>query len=288
MKKIIVPTDFSQPATHALDMATVLAKKRGAAIHLIHSVDVPGTWQDAQWSTLVMANRSLREQHELYPEARERVGAARQKLEVATMDLQKKGIASTYTLVPNAAWKEVVDVTAKLKADLVIMGTHGAGALKEAFLGSHAQRVIRFSPAPVITLRHRWAGRMEQVALMADPAEKGIEKHLNRLIALLIGPRMRFHLLHVNTPGRFQDTGTTMAQLEGLAKKLEAEVRLHAVDHYSASEGGIDFGVREGMDLIALVTHGRTGANAFINPSVAETIANLNPLPTLTLRVGVK
>ncbi|HRD51111.1 MAG TPA: universal stress protein [Flavobacteriales bacterium] len=288
MKKILVPTDFSQPAENALEMAMVLAKKRGAAIHLLHSVDVPGTWQDAQWSTLVMANRSTRAQHELYPEARARIGAARQKLEAATMSLQKRGISSAYTLVPNAAWQEVVEATTRMRSDLVIMGTHGAGALKEAFLGSHAQRVIRSCTVPVLTLRHKWAGRMEQVALVADPMEKGIDKHLNRLITLLQGTRTRFHLLHVNTPGRFQDTGTTMAQLEGLANKLEAEVRLHAVDHYSPSEGGIDFAVREGMDLIALVTHGRTGANAFLNPSVAETIANMNPLPTLTLRVGGK
>jgi nucleotide-binding universal stress UspA family protein len=288
MKKILVPTDFSAPAGNALELATSLAKKHGAAIHLLHAVDVPSTWQDAQFSTAVLATKPTKAQHELYPEARERVGVARQNLESATMALQKRGIKATYTIVPNAAWKEVVDATAKMGADLVVMGTHGAGALAEAFLGSHAQRVIRLANAPVLTLRRKWAGRMDQVVLVADPMERGIEKHLNRLAALLDGTRTRFHLLWVNTPGRFQDTATSLAQLDDLAKKLKPAVTTHVVDHYTPGEGAIDFALRHGMDLVALVTHGRTGASAFLNPSVAESIANTSPLPTLTLRVGGK
>mgnify|MGYP002378598839 CR=1 FL=1 len=261
-----------------------LAKEHGAAVHLLHAVDVPSTWQDAQFSTAVLATKPTKTQHELYPEARERVGAARQRLEDATNNMAKRGIKATYTLVPNAAWKEVVDATGKLGADLVIMGTHGAGALKEAFLGSHAQRVIRVSSVPVLTIRTKAGPRMERVLLVADPGEKGIERHLSKLMALVAGPRTRFHLLWVNTPNRFQDSAASMDQLDQLARKLPKTVGLHTTDHYTAAEGAIDFALRGRMDLIALVTHGRTGANAFLNPSVAETIANLSPLPTLTLK----
>ncbi|MFN3875608.1 MAG: universal stress protein [Flavobacteriales bacterium] len=286
MKRILVPTDFSQPATFALEVAERFAKQRGAAIHLLHAVDVPSTWRDSEFHSVVLATKSPKQQQELYPEARAHVGAARQKLEELTTALGKRGIAATYTLAPGAAWQEVVDATGKLGADLVVMGTQGAGALKEALLGSHAQRVIRFCPAPVLTLRRRSAGRFERIALMADPMEKGIEKALDRLMALLNGPRARFFLLWVNTPGRFQDSGTSMHQLEALAKKLKGAATLHVTDHYTPAEGGIGFALREGMDLIAMVTHGRAGAAAFLNPSVAETIANLSPLPTLTLRLG--
>lgn len=286
MKKILVPTDFSKPAGHALEVAERFAKQHGAAIHLLHAVDVPGTWRDGEFHTAVLATKPPKKQQELYPEARARVGAARQQLEELTMALGKRGIAATYTLVPGAAWQEVVDATGRLGSDLVVMGTQGAGALKEAFLGSHAQRVIRFCPVPVLTLRRRSPGRFERIVLLADPAEKGIERAIDRLMALLDGPRARFFLLWVNTPGRFQDTATSMHQLEGLAKRIKGAATLHITDHFSPAEGGIDFALREGMDLIALVTHGRSGAAAFLNPSVAETIANLSPLPTLTLRLG--
>ncbi|MFN9327373.1 MAG: universal stress protein, partial [Flavobacteriales bacterium] len=50
MKLILVPTDFSAPADHAVEAAAQLAQKQGATVHLIHSVDVPDTWQDARFS----------------------------------------------------------------------------------------------------------------------------------------------------------------------------------------------------------------------------------------------
>lgn len=285
MRRILVPTDFSEPAGNALELATRLAKQRGAEIHLLHAVDVPSTWQDAQFSTAVLATKPPKAQEALYPEARERIGAARQRLEDLTMALAKRGVKATYTLALNAAWKEVVTAASSMKPDLVVMGTHGAGALKEAFLGSHAQRVIRNAAVPVLTLRNKSAMRFDRIALIADPAEKGIEKALDKLMALLDGPKTRFHLLWVNTPNRFQDTATSMHQMEQLAKRIKGAATVNLVDHYTPAEGGIDFALREGMDLIALVTHGRTGVRAFLNPSVAETIANISPIPTLTLKV---
>lgn len=286
MKTILVPTDFSAPAGKAMELAERLAKQSGAAMHLLHAVDVPSTWRDGRFSTAVLATKSTKAQHELYPEARERVGAARQQLESQTLRLSKKGIKATYTLATNAAWKEVVDATGRLNADLVVMGTHGAGALEEAFLGSHAQRVIRMARVPVLSLRHSAGSRLERVVMLADPGEKGMEKALNRLMSVLEGPRMRSHLLWVNTPGRFIDTYSAEDQLGGLMKRMEGIAGMSIVNHYSVAEGAIAFALRNNMDAIAVATHGRNGASAFLNPSIAEALANQSPLPTLSLRLG--
>ena len=286
MKTILVPTDFSAPAGKALELAERLAKQSGAALHLLHAVDVPSTWRDGRFSTAVLATKNTKAQHDLYPEARERVGAARQQLERETMRLTKKGITATYTLAANAAWKEVIEATGKLKADLVVMGTHGAGALEEAFLGSHAQRVIRMAKAPVLSLKHAASARLERVALLADPGEQGIEKALNRLMKVIDLPRVRFHLLWVNTPARFIDTYTAENLLAKLAARLDGVTSTAIIDHYSVTEGAIEYALHNSMDAIALATHGRSGASAFLNPSVAEAVANQSPLPTLTLRLG--
>lgn len=268
-----------------MELAERLAKQSGASMHLLHAVDVPSTWRDGRFSTAVLATKNIKAQHELYPEARERVGAARQRLEAETMRLSKKGIKATYTLAANAAWKEVVEATGKLKSDLVVMGTHGAGAVQEAFLGSHAQRVIRMAKVPVLSLKNTASARLERVALLADPGEQGIEKVLNRLMKVVDIPRMRFHLLWVNTPSRFIDTYTAENLLAKLAARLDGVTSTAIIDHYSVAEGAIDFAVHNNMDAIALATHGRTGASAFLNPSVAEALANQSPLPTLSLRL---
>lgn len=286
MKKILVPTDFSAPAQHAIDLATRLAVKHGASIHLLHSADVPATWQDSRFTSAVLATKPLKQQQALYPEARAQVGKARQSLEEMVLALAKKKVDARYEIAANAAWEDVIKQAKDLKVDLIVMGTRGAGAMKEAFIGSNTQKVVRMAPMPVITLHHAAPDRIANVAVLVDPLEKGIDRVVPKLIAPLQNGRTRFHLVNVNTPGRFQDTDTALDMLRHVAKRLETEVKVHTCDHFNIPEGAIAFARREGMDAIALPTHGRTGLQGFLNASVAETVVNHSPVPVVTMRVA--
>lgn len=286
MRTIIVPTDFSVPAGHAVELAARLALKHGATLRLVHSVDVPDTWLEGRFTSAGMARKAPREQQALYPEARERVGRARAELERTATALERRKVEVLHELAPNAAWKDVMALAAAHKADLIVMGTHGAGALKEAFIGSNTQRVVRMATVPVITLHHAPPARIANVVIPCDPLTKGLERWIPRLIAPLEGQRAKFHLLYVNTPGHFQDTDTTLEQLRKVAAKLEPEVALHITDHFSVAEGAMAFANRAGMDMIALPTHGRGAIQGFLNASVAETVADRASIPVITLRVG--
>ena len=284
MKQILVPTDFSEPAGHAADAAVQLALKHGASVHLIHSVDVPDTWQDARFSNAVLATRPTKLQQDLYPEVRQRVGAARQRLEDLTMRMTKKKVKATYHVAANAAWRDIVQVAKDMKVDLVIMGTHGAGALKEATMGSNAQRVVRMAEVPVLTLHRSLPRRIANVALFLDPMEAGVEKVVGRMVAPLAGQPVRYNLVRVNTPGDFLDTESALEALHRIAKRVEPSCLVHTCDHYTVAEGAVAFAHREGADMIALPTHGRQGLRSFLTASVAETIVNHSTLPVLTLR----
>jgi len=200
MKTILVPTDFSEAADHAADLAARLAAKHGAEIHLIHSVDVPDTWQDGRFTNAAMAKKTMREQRALYPEVQERVGQARQNLESLSARLARKKVKVHYEIAANAAWEDVVRLARLRKADLVVMGTRGAGALKEAFLGSNTQKVVRLATMPVLTLRAPAPYPMANIAVLIDPLEPGLEKMLPKLLAPFTGQRTRVHLVNVNTP----------------------------------------------------------------------------------------
>jgi nucleotide-binding universal stress UspA family protein len=284
MKLILVPTDFSAPADHAVETAAQLAQKQGATVHLIHSVDVPDTWQDARFSNAVLATKPLKQQQDLYPEIRARVGEARQMLENRSQRLARKKVKVTYHVAANVAWQDITTIARDLKADLIIMGTHGAGAMKEALMGSNTQRVVRLADVPVLTLRDALPKRIANVALLLDPLEPGLEKTIHGLLRPLEGQRTRLHLVRVNTPNGFQDTDTSLEQLHKLVRKLEPTCLVHVCDHYSVAEGAVAFARREGMDLIALPTHGRQGLRAMLNASVAETIVNHSPVPVLTMK----
>lgn len=285
MKQILVPTDFSIPAGHATDAAVQFALLHGATVHLIHSVDVPDTWQDARFSNAVLATRSPKQQQDLYPEVRRRVGEARQRLEELTMRLSRKKVRATYDVAANAAWQDIAQVAKRMKADLIIMGTHGAGALKEALMGSNTQRVVRSAQVPVLTLQQALPKRIANVALFLDPFEPDVDKVVNRLVAPLAGQRVRFHLVRVNTPAGFLDTDASLEALHRIAKRLEPSCMVHNCDHYSVAEGAVAFARREGVDLIAVPTHGRQGLRSMLTASVAETIVNHSPVPVLTLRI---
>ncbi|MFN6115678.1 MAG: universal stress protein [Flavobacteriales bacterium] len=284
MKLILVPTDFSAPADHAVEAAAQLAQKQGATVHLIHSVDVPDTWQDARFSNAVLATKPLKQQQDLYPEIRARVGEARQMLDNRSQRIARKKVKVTYHVAANVAWQDITTIARDLKADLIIMGTHGAGAMKEALMGSNTQRVVRLADVPVLTLRDALPKRIANVALLLDPLEPGLEKTIHGLLRPLEGQRTRLHLVRVNTPNGFQDTDTSLEQLHKLVRKLEPTCLVHVCDHYSVAEGAVAFARREGMDLIALPTHGRQGLRAMLNASVAETIVNHSPVPVLTMK----
>jgi nucleotide-binding universal stress UspA family protein len=286
MKKILVPTDFSDAAGHAADLAVRMAAKHGAELHLVHSMDVPDTWQDGRFTSAALASRSIREQRAMYPEVQKRVGQARQNLEALSTRLARKKVKVQYEIVPNAAWEDVIRLAKLRKADLIVMGTRGAGALKEAFLGSNTQKVVRLAPMPVLTLHTAAPTPIANIAVFLDPLEKGVEKILPKLLAPFTGDRTRVHLVNVNTPGRFQDTDTALEMLRAVAKRIEPTVMVHVCDHFTVPEGALAFARREGMDLIALPTHGRSGLQGLLSSSIAETIVNHSTVPVITQRLG--
>lgn len=286
MKKILVPTDFSDAAGHAADLALRLAARHGAEIHLLHSVDVPDTWHEGRFTSAALASKSMREQRALYPEVQKRVGQARQDLETLSKRAERKKVKVSYEIAPNAAWEDVIRLAKLRKADLIVMGTRGAGALKEAFLGSNTQKVVRLAPMPVLTLHTAAPAPIANIAVFLDPLEKGVEKALPKLLAPFLGDRTRVHLVNVNTPGRFQDTDSALEMLRAVAKRIEPTVMVHVCDHFSVPEGALAFARREGMDLIALPTHGRSGLQGLLSSSIAESIVNHSSIPVITQRLG--
>ena len=61
----------------------------------------------------------------------------------------------TALLECGAPWREILRVVEETKPDLVVMGTHGRRGLGHALIGSVAEKLVRMSPAPVLTVRPR-------------------------------------------------------------------------------------------------------------------------------------
>ncbi len=136
---ILVPTDFSVGAGHALDYAVALAAKLGARIHVLHVVTLPAYGVDV---TGVASSNVIAELSEGGERALAALIAAH----------ARDAFAPPLLRIGDA--REVIDAVAReIGADLVVMGTHGRRGLTRLLLGSVAEAVVRTAPCSVLAVR---------------------------------------------------------------------------------------------------------------------------------------
>jgi nucleotide-binding universal stress UspA family protein len=139
---ILVPTDFSDPADAALAHARELAEKFGSRIELLHVVATPVLYPTvADTSTLAMAQVVA----DVETSARQALEELGRKLDLP------EGRVSVRICVGTPV-TEILEAVADDEIDLVVMGTHGRGMVEHLLLGSVAERVVRRSPVPVLTV----------------------------------------------------------------------------------------------------------------------------------------
>ena len=141
IRKILVPTDFSAHAEHAVDYAVGLAKTFSARIHLLHaySLPVPMTFPDT-----VALPQSFWDEMRAY---------ATGKLEEIRSRVSSEGVSCEIEAIRELPFQAVVDTAERIGADLIVMGTRGLTGLKHVLLGSVAERTVRLAPCPVITVK---------------------------------------------------------------------------------------------------------------------------------------
>jgi nucleotide-binding universal stress UspA family protein len=135
-RNILVPTDFGDPAARALELATLIASRFESKITLMHAFYVP---------PLAYANG-------IYVPMDDMIKEADRALADALAKLKTKYALAEAVLVSGLPWEQVLHVAKEQKCDLIAMGTHGRHGLSRIVLGSVAERIVRMSPVPVLTV----------------------------------------------------------------------------------------------------------------------------------------
>ena len=136
ISRILVATDFSDQASHALEWARSLAAAFGAKLVLLHVIDIITL---AEMACVTGATDPL---HILREQAHKCMGEL------------KALIPDAETVVREASPRPViVDVALELNCQMIVMGTHGRSGLAHLLLGSVAEYVVRNSKVPVLTVR---------------------------------------------------------------------------------------------------------------------------------------
>jgi nucleotide-binding universal stress UspA family protein len=144
LKKILVATDFSEAADAALAYGRALARTFGATLYVLHVTDDMYMRLGGDAYAAVLPDL----QHDVEAQARERL--AELLVDNDPTPLPTKPVVIT----AGATAQAIVDYAAKADIDLIVVGTHGRGAVAHLLVGSIAERVVRTARCPVLTVRH--------------------------------------------------------------------------------------------------------------------------------------
>lgn len=139
-KTILVPTDFGEASDRALAYAVALGKKLGAEVVLLHAFEIPlvGFPDGAMVATAELTSRILE--------------GAQLGLDRCVTRHKGDGVPLRGLVRQGDPWRTVLDTAKEVSAGLIVMGTHGRKGLPRALIGSVAEKIVRTSPVPVLSV----------------------------------------------------------------------------------------------------------------------------------------
>jgi nucleotide-binding universal stress UspA family protein len=137
---ILVPTDFTETSEHALEWAIQMASRLGSAITVMHAYELPivGLPDATLVASAEIASRIA--------------DASRLALDKTIERHRDCGVPIAAVLREGAPWEEINRVADEIRADLVVLGTHGRKGIVRALLGSTAEKVVRSAHRAVATI----------------------------------------------------------------------------------------------------------------------------------------
>jgi nucleotide-binding universal stress UspA family protein len=281
MKTIVVATDFSTRSDRAIRRGLLLAREAGATLWLLHVVDgdrpaylvVPDT--QAAEKTLAEAAQTIR---------------------------MIDGVACEHRVVTADAFEGILSATAEMAADLLVIGPHRRQILRDAFIGTTAERVIRDSAVPVLMANGMPVGPYRKVLAASDLSACSVEAvtALVRLQLAAEAPVILFRAVDVPEVALMMRASTTVEEIRHHVATREAaaddELRAFAatlalkpansvarIAEGSTAATILKEAETAGADLVVIGTRGQTGLARFLLGSVAEAVLRSSPVDVLVV-----
>lgn len=278
MKKILVPTDFSECAGYALNQAKYMAGLWNAELHIFHVTALDTAWQEDAEVNKVIYESNLAVVQEV-----------ERQLSVLRESLTKEG----HTVITGFDHDNLIDrletYTEQHSIDLIVMGTHGISGVREWIIGSNTQKLLRKVNCPVLAIKHDLVYReFKRIAFVSNYHEENevAFKELLRIAGLFDSELI---LLNMDEPGTFGDPVLVMRKAMREYQEIAEEAgfkcslkRIAGPNIESELQKQIN---EEDIDLIVVPTHGRSGFSRIFSSSIAEAIVNHLDKPVMTIKI---
>ncbi|MBZ9729580.1 universal stress protein [Salegentibacter sp. JZCK2] len=276
MKKILVPTDFSDTAEHALKIAAQLAKKHNSEIYLMHMLELPMQLIDPVGGS---NSQNL-------PESIFFMKLAHQRFAKLMERPFLKDIKVHETVMFHQAFEGIMEVSKQYNCDIIIMGSHGASGFKEMFIGSNTEKVVRSSTIPVLVIKNEHENFEAENFIFATDADASNRHTLETAYNFAELIEAKFHLLFINTPNNFITSTEVRERIEYFVSGTEIkDYEMHIYNDVSVEKGILNFAMKIDKALIGISTHGRKGLAHFFNGSISEDLVNHAQMPVVTFKI---
>lgn len=273
MKRILVPTDFSENAEHALKAAASIAKKNDSEIIILHMLELPHQMNDA-----ITGSASIPETMLFMKKANEMLDEVSAKpyldeipvTEIVKMDKPIHGISQ---------------VSQEYDVDLIVMGSHGSSGVEELLIGSNTEKVVRNSEVPVLVIKKDISDfKIENIVFASDFSDE-TKKPFQKLLNFIKFFDSKLHLVTICTPNSFKTTHAIQHAMNEFISEFQIpNYSTNIYNDTNIEKGIINFSNSINADLIGMCTHGRTGFAHFFNGSISEGLVNHAVKPVITFK----
>jgi nucleotide-binding universal stress UspA family protein len=272
MKKIIVPTDFSVEAENALRVAADIARENNGEIFLLHQLDLP----------LHLSNNAGGE----LPEALFFMKLAKERFDNLMKVDFLHGVTVHGDVATGAAFSGIMDTVTRYGADLIVMGSHGADGIRNRYIGSNAEKVVRNSEIPVLVIKDRKERLDVNDFVFATDLNPKSTSALKKADKFAKSTNCKLHLLYVNTPSKFLTTRQAEAKVKAYLKDVDVTPEDYSIYNDKTIEKGV-FNYAKDIkgDIIGLGIQGRRGLSHFFGGSKSGDLVNRASVPVITFRI---
>lgn len=273
--KILIPTDFSEYANYAIDMAIRIAKYTDTEIHLLHVVTPLNRIAE------LSINSELRSELMLHLN-----DWATDKLARYAEDIRSHNILCETKILTGKYLSSIETVLEAEEYDMVIMGSHGASGKEEWFIGSNASKTIRKIHQNILVIKAPPKDiDFDEVVYVTGLDEREKKSFVNFLDLISPLPIKKIHILTVDTLSYFSQPSIVMKEALEEFKLLvsEKDVETHFYSDYSIYAGIRHFSEANRISLIAMSNYIRHPLKRIFQGSNVEIIVNHSSIPVLSI-----
>jgi nucleotide-binding universal stress UspA family protein len=278
MKRILVPTDFSDYSRIALQFAANLAHRISGRIYLVHifddnGIDMPGSVGSGAWMGSSV-NDDL-------PLVIDRLRMIKRQMQKFIKDCGVQGTDIYHNVEGGMPHIKINYAAEKYHCDMIVMGTHGTKGFQEMFIGTTAEKVVHYATCPVLSIKENVNLNPKKIVFATDLSEEADDVFDSvKNFADIFGANI--HLLNVNVNDVKREQ--IASSIEQFRLRHDAANIPYTIYNDKKTEAGIlQFAKEMNADLIAIGSHGRHGLARFFNPSVSEELVNHSFCPVLSV-----